>query len=276
MKALIRILALLVFTVGLTFSIGASWTTKHIYDGQGFVDSTAAIGQNDQVRSTLINVASVQLAAKAQVGPTLSGQISSATTRVLTQLADKPEFDAAWRESMRRSHDLHFFSAEKPEVLTINFAPFIDMAIDESRALSLLGVSAPNEILVEVPSLRVSRAVEATSWAAEYRLPAYGVTAMAGLIVLLTSRRRMLGTSLLLLGAISVVVAAVSALAVRIAAGRAADAALTDYREFAGVIRPASEMAVESIDAFLWPVAAIGLAVAGAGIVWRVISARQR
>ena len=60
MTRLIRGLVLAIFTLGLVFSVGSTWTTKHLYEVDGFVDATAAIGKNEQVRSTMINVTAEQ------------------------------------------------------------------------------------------------------------------------------------------------------------------------------------------------------------------------
>lgn len=276
MTRLIRGLVLAIFTLGLVFSVGSTWTTKHLYEVDGFVDATAAIGKNEQVRSTMINVTAVQLTAKLPVGPNISAQVSSAVTEVLTKLVDQPEFDMAWRESMHRTHEHQFFGAETPRVLTLNLAPFVDMAIAESRTLTFLGVTAPEEVLVEVPSIRVDLAVKAVSAAAEYRFFGYLVTILAGVIYFATSRPRRRAKSVFFLGAISVVVSVLLAVFMRVASEQAADRMLAGAREYSGFIRPARDMAVESFDLALVPFAAIGLVLSVAGLIWRAVSAHQR
>lgn len=276
MTRVLRAVLLALLTFGLIFSIGSTWTTRHLYDANGFVNATAAIGNNEQVRSTMINVTAVQLTAKLPLGPNVSAQVSSAVSEVLTKLVDQPEFDSAWRESMHRSHEHQFSETETPRVLTLDISPFVDMAIAESRTLTLLGVTAPKEILVEVPSIRVDLAVKAASAAAEYRFLGYLITIIVGFGFYATSRPRRRAKSVFVLGAITVVSSVLLAVFMRVASEQAADRVLSDAREYAEFIRPARDLAVESFDLVLVPFAAAGLILSAIGLIWRAVSAHQR
>lgn len=276
MKTLVRSLALITFALSLTFSVAATWTTHNVYEEEGFSNLTTTMGKNDQVRSTVINLASVQLAARADLGPNLSTRIAAATADVLTAVTETDEFDSAWQESIRRSHRLQFGSETHTAHLILDITPFIDVAIEQSTVLTSLGVSGPDNVHIEMPSIGTHRIVQAVSLAAEYRILAYGVAVAAALLALLTSRPRRRGTTLSLLGAITIAVSLLSALAMRLGSDRIADIVVAQNRDYAGIIRPMARMAVDSFDSMLIPVAIAGLILAAAGISWRAISAHQR
>ena len=276
MKTLVRIVAYLVFAVGLAASIASTWTTTHLADEAGFVENAAAIGSDDQVRRTVVNVASAQFAAKIPLGPAISTQVASVTSKALTKVINAPEFDSAWNDSMRRTHQIQFSSGTAPEILTVDLAPFVDLAIDQNALLSNLGVSAPDQVLVTVGDVKVNQYVGLITAAAEKRLLAIAVTVIAGLVALFASPQRRLGSTLAVLGTLAVLVTLVSAIAARTASTWAVNQVLASHREWAGIVRPIGDIAVESMDAMLVPIGAAGLLAAAAGSVWRAISARQR
>lgn len=276
MTSLLRTVAYLIFAAGLMGSVATTWLTSNIVGESGFVDNAATIGANEQVQQTVINVASAQLAAKIPLGPAISSQVSTLTNKALTAAVDTPEFEAAWAESMRRTHRVQFTQDPAPETLTVDLAPFVDLAINQNRLLSNLGVKAPESVLVDVGDIQVARYVNLVSTAADLRILLIAATAVAGIVALLTSAKRKRGSSLAMLGTLTVAVTVLSAFAARITATQAVDQVLTSHREWAGVVRPIGEIAIESIDSMLMPVGAAGLAIAAAGVIWRAISARQR
>ena len=275
MKSFVRLLALLAFALSLTFSIVATWTNAHLYDEAGFVESSASISRNEQVRASIINVTSVQLAAKANLGANATATISSITSQILTDATERPEFETAWRTSMKRSHQLHF-GKNPPSNLTVDVAPFVDLAIDNSGLLRTFNVKAPETLEVQVADINITRFVDWLTLAEQFRVLAYVLALGSAFVALLATPQRRKGSTLALLGAIAVAVTLLLAWTGREAATRLIEATLERNRDLAGAIRPIGQMAVDNLDALLMPVAAVALATAAAGILWRAISARQR
>lgn len=275
MKSFIRFLALLLFAASLAVSLVATWTTNNIHDEDGFMAATAAIGASEEVRTQVVNVASVQLAANTGFGPRMSARIAEATADVFLQNVDGSEFQGAWRESMRRTHR-SYFGANPPEGIVVDLAPFLDAAVEDSPFLSRLRVVAPEQLPVRAAGTDISQAIDLVSTLAKYRVLSYGAALVAALIALVATPRRQLGSTIALLGGTTLGVVLIAALIVRRASAFLVDTLLSDHRDFASIIRPIGSMLVESVDTMLVPVAVGGLAVAAAGILWRALSRRQK
>ena len=275
MKALIRFLALLVFAASLTFGLIATWTTTNIHDEDGFISATATIGASDEVRTQVVNVASVQLAASTPFGPRMAARIAESTAEVFLENVDGSEFQSAWRESMRRTHR-SYFGSNPPEGIVVDLAPFLDVAVEDSPFLSRLRLVAPEQLPIRVAGTDISRAIDLVSTLAKYRVPSFVAALVAALVALVATPRRQLGSTVALLGGTTLGVVLIAALAVRRASTFLVETLLSDHRDFASIIRPIGSMIVESVDALLVPVAAGGLAVAAVGILWRALSRRQK
>lgn len=271
MRGFLRGLALLAFFLCSSVALAGTWLTNTFGDEQGFVESTQVIAHDENVQNSISLWVNIQVEQHTNLSGT---RIAEATSQALQRATASESFDEAWSESMRRLHAQLFDDTTSTEVV-LDVVPFIDLVINDSRLLSSLGISAPEEVLITIAAIDV-RPVTTTLTAADQSAWWFGVAALvSAAIAFAAATRRSRPHTVIALGGLTAFAALAVALAGRFGLEIVSRHRSVD-RSHASILDALSERAIDSLDAFLVPAAAVGLALAAFGVLWRALSRRGR
>lgn len=257
-------------------ALPAAWLAMNVVAEEGFVRLASPLADDGEFADALAG----ELADQATAGVGLPAEVEGAIQPLITELAAQvtllPGFDAAWDESLRRSHVLTFEGspeqvADTETAVTLDVAPL--MSLVTSGIGEQIGVQAPapEQTLIGLGGAREQQTVgriEATAqlW------PALAVASGVGAVLaLLLARRRSTTLALLGLGVL------LGAGALWLAAGWAPGfvTALPDTTAVAGLFRDAlTQRAADSFREWCLAALAAGVLLSVAGLVARLLTGR--
>lgn len=272
MRQILATLAWLVATLALTAAIGTGWAATHVQDEDGFVEMSSRLGDDREVQQTAASLAGEAFADQPRVPAVLHDQAASAMRRAVLALTSSPDWDEAWRETTRRTHE-RLFSDPPPADVRVDIAPVVGVAIDEVTAVLPVDLPAPRSLPVVVSEDDPAPFVRYLSRAESAAVGSLAVAGVAGLLAVLLARRRW--RMVAELGLSAVIAAATWWLIGRLVVPRVVEreAEATAYgRELHDVL---TDRIVSSLDPTLLWVALAGAVVAvGAGAL-ALVSARR-
>lgn len=272
MRAMLATLAWLVATLAGTVAIGSGWAATHVQDEDGFVALSSSLGDDPEVQDTAASLAGEAFADQRGVPVALHDTAAAAMRRAVLALTAAPDWDDAWRETSRRTHE-RLFADPPPTDVRVDIAPVVAVTLDEVTSALPLSLPSPQTLPVVVSEDDPAPFLRAASRAESITTTAVAVAVVAGLLAVLLARRkwRMVAE----LGLSAIIAAATWWLIGRLVVPRLVErnAEATAYgRALHDVL---SDRIVSSLDATLVWVALAGAAVAvGAGAL-AVVSARR-
>lgn len=274
MGSLLRLVLSLVFIAATASALGGAWVDRHLANESGFASATGKLMENPAVQDRIVSLVSVQLSEQEDVPDFLRESVSRATRKGLRSSFETPGFDSAWRTSMIRTHRLHF-GPQPPAELTIEAAPFVQLAIDNSRVLSKLKLSAPESLQVQFAKTDVRNGVRVVERIADLWPVSAVIALIAAALLIVSAGRRNMAASVALIGALTITATVVVALGFRVALNEIVPTVAAGERELMALIDAAAAALTPTLDEMLIPVGITGLVILGAGVVWSVLAARQ-
>lgn len=189
MRAMLATLAWLVATLAVTVAIGAEWAASHVQDEDGFVALSSQLGEDPEVQDTAASLAGEAFADQPRVPAALHEPAATAMRRAVLALTASPDWDDAWRETTRRTHE-RLFADPAPTDVRVDIAPVVAVALDEVTDVLPLSLPSPRSLPVVVSEDDPAPFLRAVSRADSITTTSVAVAVVAGLLAVLLARRR--------------------------------------------------------------------------------------
>ncbi|MBC9227044.1 hypothetical protein GL325_11960 [Aeromicrobium sp. 636] len=256
-----------VATAATFVGIGAGWTATHIQSESGFVDLVSQVGDDRQVQRAAADTAGEAFADRTGLTGVLHDRIADVVRDGVLRLTDSPDWDKAWAEVARDTHQ-RLYAEPTPKNVRADVSPLVEVALGEVSAKLPVDLPPPGELLVTMSEKDPADFVAATSRARATTTVAVGTAVIAALLALVVSRRR--GTTLAALGLGAVLAAAAWWVLGRLALPRLVDEQAAATTEAGRHLRDElTDHVVASLDVTLIWVALGGAALVVVGLVSR-------
>lgn len=149
LSALLVIVGLLVTAV----AGPAMWLQHNVIDSKGFVALAGPLGANKSFQDGLGSMLSEQATASLNLPPQLNaiaGTVIGAATR---SVYSDPGYEAAWRETLQRSHELTFKAAGNADIagdIKLDLAPLLALVVDKVAGDLPISLPTPGDVVVSV------------------------------------------------------------------------------------------------------------------------------
>ncbi|KHL15102.1 hypothetical protein CLV56_1617 [Mumia flava] len=259
----------LVALTATAYAVPAAWFERTVVDEEGFVALVSPLFDDPAVRDVVVDDVSDAVMERSGLDGAAAVVAERVVRTATEQVLVSPELSAAWVEVARRSHRIDVTDLP-PESLEGRFAldltPLVEVVVDQAN--TTLGVDLPvgrdYVVLVGTPEHRQAfdRLRDVTRWWGAG--VAVAVAAAIGAVALGRNR----GAVTALLGVGLVLVAAGTAVVVRVAVPAALSGDQTESRVLGAVTERIGEQAVESYDVWATATAVGGVVLIVVGLVW--------
>ena len=177
-------------------AVPAIWLDRNVVLEDGFVALAAPLGQDADFQHRLA-AAAVGTIDTGAIPDALAGLARPVLEAAAGSLTALPGYQAAWEETLRKSHRLSFAASasvpaepDTPSSLTLDVAPLVALATEELARTMGLPLTAPEQTLVNVGEPEQRQLVERVSAYAPlgYSLAIGAVIAFS--LALVSARRR--------------------------------------------------------------------------------------
>jgi len=268
MRGLAALLLWAVATLAVVAAIPSSWATSHVQDESGFVDFASRLGDDPEVREAAGAVAGEAVADRSGAPIELHDRVAAVVSRSIERLTDSPDWDDAWRETTRRTHE-RLFAEPAPSDVRVDFAPLVRVALDEATSDLPIAIPTPRSLPVVVSEEDPRDRIAVLRRTDDIALGSTAVAVVAALGALLAARSR----SAMLAGlGVGALLAAAAWWAVgRIAFPRVVERNTEGSTYGSDLDTVLTDRIVSSMDGTLVWVAGIGAALVALGLVSRVL-----
>ncbi len=187
----------LVMTMATIVAIGAGWAAVNVQREDGFVALASEMGTDREVQEAAAELAGVAFVQQRNIPDLLSDRVQGLITDAILRLTSTDGWEAAWQETVRRTH-AQLFDGPTPTTVVVDVAPLVDLAVDEITAVLPIDLSPPDQMLATVSEDDPSEVVQVIAQSSRIAVVATGTAVIAGLLALAVSRRR--STTFALLG----------------------------------------------------------------------------
>ena len=161
-SALLVILGLLLAAV----AGPALWLERNVVDGAGFAQLAGPLGANSEFQEGLSALAADQATASLNLPPQLNEHAGALITSAARSIYSDPGYEAAWTQTLQRSHKLTFDAAGNQEVqgdLKLDIAPLVELVA--AKVAQDLGVPlpTPKEVVVSLEQPQVAKVLPLAS-----------------------------------------------------------------------------------------------------------------
>lgn len=194
-------------------AIPAIWVDSNVVQEDGFVALSAPLGQDQDFQQRLA-AAAVGTIDTSSVPDAVAGLVHPVVEAAAGSLTGLPGYQAAWEETLRKSHRLSFADpssrpagADSSSSLTLDVAPMVALAVAELSRTTGMPLDAPDQTLINVGQPDQRQWIERLS---AYAPLGYSMAIGAGAafaLALVAARRRW--TVIFSAGAVALVLAAV-------------------------------------------------------------------
>ncbi|MBT2531985.1 hypothetical protein J7E83_07575 [Arthrobacter sp. ISL-48] len=196
MRTFVSAVAVILGVLLSAVAVPAIWLDRNVVQEDGFVALAAPLGKDGafQQRLAASAVGTIDTGAIPQA---LAGLVQPVLEAAAGSLAGLPGYQAAWEETLRRSHRLSFADprtlppeANSTTSLTLDVAPLVALGVQEISRASGLQLDAPNQTLINIGQSSQRQLVERLS---AYAPMGYILAIAAGVafaLALLSARRR--------------------------------------------------------------------------------------
>jgi hypothetical protein len=177
-------------------AVPAIWLDRNIVQEDGFVALAAPLGKDEAFQQRLAGAA-VGTIDTGAVPPALAGLVQPVLEAAASTLARLPGYQAAWEETLRRSHRLSFADprtlppeADSTTSLTLDVAPLVALGVQEISRTSGLPLDAPDQTLINIGQSSQRQLIERVSAYAPIGYSLAIAAALAFALALVAARRR--------------------------------------------------------------------------------------
>ncbi|WP_218712413.1 hypothetical protein [Arthrobacter sp. BF1] len=161
-SALLVILGLLLAAV----AGPALWLERNVVDGAGFAQLAGPLGTNSEFQEGLSALAADQATASLNLPPQLNELAGALIISAARSIYSDPGYEAAWTQTLQRSHKLTFDAAGNQEVqgdLKLDIAPLVELVA--AKVAQDLGVPlpTPKEVVVSLEQPQVAKVLPLAS-----------------------------------------------------------------------------------------------------------------
>lgn len=161
-SALLVILGLLLAAV----AGPALWLERNVVDGAGFAQLAGPLGTNSEFQEGLSALAADQATASLNLPPQLNELAGALITSAARSIYTNPGYEAAWTQTLQRSHKLTFDAAGNQEIqgdLKLDIAPLVELVA--AKVTQDLGVPlpTPKEVVVSLEQPQVAKVLPLAS-----------------------------------------------------------------------------------------------------------------
>ncbi|SEF03355.1 hypothetical protein SAMN04489740_3894 [Arthrobacter alpinus] len=190
-SALLVILALVVAAV----AGPALWLQKNVIDQAGFVQLAGPLGSNKSFQEGLSALAASQATASVDLPPQLTDLAAALIQSAAQSIYTEPGYDAAWTETLKRSHALTFAAAGNKDIqgdLQLDIAPLVALVAAKVSDSTSVPLATPKDVVVALEQPELARLLPAATtlggWAGWMAFIAVDLLVLA----LVAARRRSL------------------------------------------------------------------------------------
>lgn len=197
------------------------WLDRNVVSEDGFVQMVSPLGSDAEFQEQLTQATAQTVIEDASLGPALTEMVRPLVQQAAENLTENPQYQQAWEETLRRSHELTFpgnpgdsgnagGSSGTPETdtaaaITLDIAPIVSLAAQEAAAAVGAEVPVPEQVLVDVGGSNQQTVIAMVQNYADLAVPFAIAAAVAFGLAMLIARRR--STTLVFIG-IGVAIAA--------------------------------------------------------------------
>lgn len=177
-------------------AVPAIWLDRNIVQEDGFVVLAGPLGKDEAFQHRLA-AAAVGTIDTGAVPEALAGLVQPVLEAAASTLAALPGYQAAWEETLRKSHRLSFADprtlppeADSTTSLTLDVAPLVALGVQEISKTSGLPLDAPDQTLINIGQPNQRQLIERVS---AYAPMGYILAIAAGIafaLALVAARRR--------------------------------------------------------------------------------------
>lgn len=159
------------------------WLQRNVVDGAGFAQLAGPLGSNKEFQEGLSALAASQATASLDLPPQLENLAAAVIGSAARGIYSDPGYEAAWTQTLERSHKLTFEAAGNPDIqgdLLLDIAPL--MALVGAKVGADLGVKLPTpaDVVVNMEQPNVARILPIAT-----TLGAWGIWLALAAVVLL-------------------------------------------------------------------------------------------
>ncbi|GAB3545067.1 hypothetical protein GCM10027404_02960 [Arthrobacter tumbae] len=261
-------------------ALPSAWLAANVVAEDGFVQLAAPLADDAEFTGTLAAALAEEATASVEVPPEVADAVEPVVRDVAQGIAQLPDFDRAWQDTLRRSHTRTFGGQGQPSadtggsaMFTLDVAPLVGLVTAQLGNQFGVDVPAPEQTLVHIGGADQFDVVERAEVAAGL-WPALAIAAGVGAVLALALARRR-STTLALLGLGVLLVGA----ALWLGAGFAPSLLnqVADENTVADVFRDAlAERAAGGFQEWCLAALAAGILLMVAGFVGRLLSGSRR
>lgn len=149
LSALLVIVGLLVTAV----AGPAMWLQHNVVDSNGFVSLAGPLGVNKEFQDGLSTMLTEQATSSLDLPPQLNALAGTVIGAAARSVYSEPGYEAAWSETLRRSHDLTFEAAGNADVagdIVLDLAPLVDLVVEKVAGDLPITVPTPDDVVVSM------------------------------------------------------------------------------------------------------------------------------
>ncbi|MDF9277075.1 hypothetical protein P4U43_04625 [Arthrobacter sp. EH-1B-1] len=261
-------------------ALPSAWLASNVVAEDGFVQLTAPLADDAKFTGTLAGALAEEATASVELPPGVANAVEPVVRDVAQGIAQLPDFDRAWQDTLRRSHGLTFGGQEQldsdsggPAVFTLDVAPLVGLVTAELGGQFGVDVPEPERTLVNIGGTDPFDLGERAETAADL-WPALAIAAGVGAVLALVLARRR-STTLALLGLGILLTGGVLWITSGLVPGLANQ--VGDESAVADVFKAAlAERAASSFQEWCLAALAAGILLLVAGVVGRLLSGSRR
>lgn len=185
-------------------AVPALWLDQHVVQEEGFIELAAPLGSDPQFQSQLVDATADTVIADADFAPGLAELVRPLVEGAAESLTDHPEYQEAWNETLRLSHELTFTTeAQPPEAqgggaITLDIAPLVTLVTEDAAQAIGTDIPVPPQVLVGIGQSDQGQAIQFIENYAGLAVPFAAASGLAFVLAIAIARRR--STTLLLIG----------------------------------------------------------------------------
>lgn len=196
MRTFVSAVAVIIGLLLSAVAVPAIWLDRNVVQEEGFVELSAPLAKDADFQQRLA-AAAVGTIDTSSVPDALMGVVQPVVEAAAGSLTGLPGYQAAWEETLRKSHRLSFADpaslpaeADSSSSLTLDVAPLVALATEELSRTSGLPLDAPEQTLINVGQPDQRQWIERLS---AYAPMGYSLAIGAGIafaLALVSARRR--------------------------------------------------------------------------------------
>lgn len=138
------------------------WLQRNVIDGPGFVKLAGPLGSNSEFQEGLSALAADQVTGSLDLPPQLNELAGALITSAARSLHTDPGYEAAWTQTLQRSHELTFNAAGNQDVqgdVKLDLVPLVELVAANVSANLGVPLPTPDDVVISVDQPKVAQAL---------------------------------------------------------------------------------------------------------------------